>query len=152
MATSAVRQMTMVAFLQAQNCSNYAASWRHAATAQDFLTADYYQRIARTLEAGSSTWPSSTTAWPCPTATATPRRIVRHGIRVVQLHLIPLLTAMGLATRHLGVGGTASSTTYYEPVYVAGALLDTLDHTVGGRAAWNVVTSLNAPRQPTLAS
>ena len=52
MATSADRQMTMVAFLQAQNCSNYPASWRHAATAQDFLTADYYQRIARTLEAG----------------------------------------------------------------------------------------------------
>ena len=47
-----MRQMTLVAFLQAQNCSNYAASWRHAATAPDFLTADYYQRIARTLEAG----------------------------------------------------------------------------------------------------
>ena len=25
-----MRQMTLVAFLQAQNCSNYAASWRHA--------------------------------------------------------------------------------------------------------------------------
>ena len=34
MATSVDRQMTMVAFLQAQNCSNYPASWRHAATAR----------------------------------------------------------------------------------------------------------------------
>ena len=66
---------------------------------------------------------------------------VRHGIRVVKLDLIPLLTAMGLATRHLGVGGTYS-TTYYEPFHVA-RVFSTLDHMVGGRAAWNVVTSLN---------
>ena len=44
------RQMTLVAFLQAQNCSNYAASWRHAESASDFLTAEYFQRIARVLE------------------------------------------------------------------------------------------------------
>ena len=66
---------------------------------------------------------------------------MRHGIRVVKLDLIPLLTAMGLATRHLGVGGTYS-TTYYEPFHVA-RVFSTLDHMVGGRAAWNVVTSLN---------
>ena len=66
---------------------------------------------------------------------------VRHGIRVVKLDLIPLLTAMGLATRRLGVGGTYS-TTYYEPFHVA-RVFSTLDHMVGGRAAWNVVTSLN---------
>jgi hypothetical protein len=50
--SAAQRQMTLVAFLQAANCSNYAASWRHPATAPDFLTAAYLQRIARTLEEG----------------------------------------------------------------------------------------------------
>ena len=35
---AATRQMTLVAFLQAANCSNYPASWRHLATAPDFLT------------------------------------------------------------------------------------------------------------------
>ena len=50
--SAAQRQMTLVAFLQAANCSNYAASWRHPATAPDFLTAAYFQRIARTLEEG----------------------------------------------------------------------------------------------------
>ena len=49
---AAARQMTMVAFLQAQNCSNYVGSWRHPASAQDFLTPAYFQRIARTLEDG----------------------------------------------------------------------------------------------------
>ena len=44
--------MVLVAFLQAQNCSNYPASWRHPDAATDFLSAAYYQRIARTLEAG----------------------------------------------------------------------------------------------------
>jgi hypothetical protein len=45
------RMMTLVAFLQAQNCSNLPGSWRHPATMLDFRTPEYYQRIAGTLEA-----------------------------------------------------------------------------------------------------
>jgi len=48
----ASRMMTLVAFLQAQNCSNLPGSWRHPATTLDFLTPEYYQRIARVLEEG----------------------------------------------------------------------------------------------------
>lgn len=44
------RMMTLIAFLQAQNCSNLPGSWRHPATMLDFLTPEHYQRIARTLE------------------------------------------------------------------------------------------------------
>ncbi len=109
------RQMTLVAFLQAANCSNYPASWRHPATAPDFLTAAYFQRIARTLEEGKFHLAF------CDDRLAMPDRYgddfataVRHGIRVVKMDLIPILTAMGLATQHLGLGGTYS-TTYYEP-------------------------------------
>ena len=40
MSSNASRHMTLVAFLQAQNCSNYTASWRHPAIAQDFTTPD----------------------------------------------------------------------------------------------------------------
>ena len=50
--TASSRQMTLVAFMQAQNCTNLPSSWRHAAAAPDFLAAEYYERIARTLEAG----------------------------------------------------------------------------------------------------
>src|SRR5580658_7403546 len=46
------RMMTLIAFLQAQNCSNLPGSWRHPATMPDFLAPEYYQRIARTLEDG----------------------------------------------------------------------------------------------------
>ena len=44
------RQMTLIAFMQAQNCSNYVGSWRHPSSMSDFTSAEYYQRIARTLE------------------------------------------------------------------------------------------------------
>jgi FMN-dependent oxidoreductase (nitrilotriacetate monooxygenase family) len=136
------RQMTLVAFLQAQNCSNYAASWRHAAAAPDFLTAEYYQRIARVLEAGKFDLAFFDDRLAMPDRYGDDHAdAVRHGIRVVKMDLVPLMTAMGLATRHLGVGGTYS-TTYYEPFHVA-RVFSTLDHMIGGRAAWNVVTSLN---------
>jgi FMN-dependent oxidoreductase (nitrilotriacetate monooxygenase family) len=137
-----MRQMILVAFLQAQNCSNYAASWRHLATAPDFLTAEYYQRIARTLEAGRFHLAFFDDRLAMPDRYGDDfAESVRHGIRVVKMDLIPLMTAMGLATRHLGIGGTYS-TTYYEPFHVA-RVFSTLDHMIGGRAAWNVVTSLN---------
>jgi FMN-dependent oxidoreductase (nitrilotriacetate monooxygenase family) len=140
--TTTGRRMALVAFLQAQNCSNYPASWRHAAAAPDFLTAEYYQRIARTLEAGRFDLAFFDDRLALPDRYGDDfAESMRHGIRVVKMDLIPLLTAMGLATRHLGIGGTYS-TTYYEPFHVA-RVFATLDHMIGGRAAWNVVTSLN---------
>jgi len=51
------------------------------------------------------------------------------------------LTMMAAASTRLGLGSTAS-TTYYEPFHVA-RCFQTLDLMSGGRAAWNVVTSLN---------
>jgi FMN-dependent oxidoreductase (nitrilotriacetate monooxygenase family) len=50
-----------------------------------------------------------------------------------------LLTAVALATKHLGVIATAS-TTYNSPFNLARRFAS-LDHISGGRAAWNVVTN-----------
>jgi alkanesulfonate monooxygenase SsuD/methylene tetrahydromethanopterin reductase-like flavin-dependent oxidoreductase (luciferase family) len=60
------RMMTLIAFLQAQNCSNLPGSWRHPSTMQDFLTPEYYQRIARTLEEGKFQMAFLMTAWRFP--------------------------------------------------------------------------------------
>src|SRR3978361_1503775 len=57
------------------------------------------------------------------------------------MYPIVVLTCMGMATEKLGLGSTAS-TTYFEPFDVARRFA-TLDLMSGGRAAWNVVTSLN---------
>ena len=66
---------------------------------------------------------------------------VQHGIRCVKLDAVTVLTVMGMATERLGLGATYS-TSYYEPFHVA-RVFATLDLMTGGRAAWNVVTSLN---------
>jgi len=48
---------------------------------------------------------------------------------------------MGMATEKLGLGSTCS-TTYFEPFHVA-RVFQTLDLMTNGRAAWNIVTSMN---------
>jgi FMN-dependent oxidoreductase (nitrilotriacetate monooxygenase family) len=52
-----------------------------------------------------------------------------------------VLMAMGMVTTRLGLAATCS-TTYSEPFHVA-RLFATVDLMSGGRAAWNVVTSVN---------
>ena len=47
-----MRQMTLVAFLQAQNCTNLAMSWRHPQSRTDSWSPDYYRHIGRVLEQG----------------------------------------------------------------------------------------------------
>jgi len=135
-------QMALVAFLQAQNCSNYPGSWRHPATIQDYLSAGYYQRIARTLEDGRFHMAFFDDRLALPDILGSDHgEAVRHGIRVVKLEPVSILMAMGLATKQLGLGATYS-TTYYEPFHVA-RVFATVDHLLNGRVAWNVVTSLN---------
>ncbi|MEL6372679.1 MAG: LLM class flavin-dependent oxidoreductase [Pseudomonadota bacterium] len=136
------RQMTLIGFLQAQNCSNYPGSWRHPATMSDFLSPAYYQRIARTLEEGCFDLAFFDDRLAMPDALGGDyREAVRHGIRVVKMDPATILMAMGMATKHLGLGATYS-TTYYEPYHVA-RVFATMDLMLEGRVAWNVVTSLN---------
>ncbi|MBT3534211.1 MAG: LLM class flavin-dependent oxidoreductase, partial [Rhodospirillaceae bacterium] len=47
-----MRQMILVGFLQAQNCSNFAASWRHPESRTDFTAPEFYAHIGRVLEEG----------------------------------------------------------------------------------------------------
>jgi len=136
------RQMTLIGFLQAQNCSNYVGSWRHPATAPDFLSAAYYQRIARTLEAGCFDLAFFDDRLAMPDILGDDyRAAVENGVRVVKMDPATILTMMGAATEKLGLGSTYS-TTYYEPFHVA-RVFQTMDLMTGGRSAWNVVTSLN---------
>ena len=131
-----------MAFMQASNCSNYTGSWRHPETSPEFLDLHYYQDIARTLEAARfhMAFIDDRLAMPSRYGDSF-AEAVEHGVRVVKLDLVPVITAMGLATSHLGLGATYS-TTYYSPFHVA-RVFASLDHFTAGRAAWNVVTSLN---------
>ena len=134
--------MVMVGFLQAQNCSNLPASWRHPQSRTDFLSADYYREIARVLEAGKFHLAFFDDRLAMPDRYGNDHaHTVEHGIRCVKMDPIVVLMVMAMASQRLGLGATYS-TTYYEPFHVA-RLFATIDLMTAGRAAWNVVTSLN---------
>ena len=136
------QEMLLIAFMQAANCSNYTGSWRHPETAPDYLDLGFYQNIAVTLEAAKfhMAFVDDRLAMPSRFADSF-EDAVAHGVRVVKLDLVPVITAMGLATSRLGLGATYS-TTYSSPFHTA-RLFASIDHFTNGRAAWNVVTSLN---------
>ena len=98
------REMVLVGFMQAQICSHYPASWRHPDAAPDFLSADYYQRVARILESGRFHMAFFDDRLAMPDIYgADHAEAVRHGVRVVKMDPIPLLTAMAMVTSHLGL-------------------------------------------------
>ena len=137
-----MRQMTLVGFLQAQNCTNLASSWRHPLSRTDTWCPDYYRHIGRVLEEGKFHLGFFDDRLSMPDMYGRNHaHTVRHGIRCVKMDAVTVLTVMGMATERLGLGATYS-TSYYEPFHVA-RLFATLDLMTGGRAAWNVVTSLN---------
>ena len=137
------RMMTLVAFLQAQNCSNLPGSWRHPATMLDFLTPEYYQRIARVLEDGKIQLAFFDDRLALPDLyTHNHLEAINAGVRAVKLDPSTVLMAMGMATQRLGLG-TTYSTTYYDPYHVA-RVFATMDLMLKGRVGWNIVTSLNS--------
>lgn len=142
--STASDRMILIGFLQAQNCSNYPGAWRHPAATGDFMTPQYYQRIARTLEDAKFDMAFFDDRLAMPEIYSESHDMaVRHGIRTVKMDpsTILMAMAMAMATNRLGLGATYS-TTYYEPFHVA-RVFQTLDLMSGGRTAWNIVTSLN---------
>jgi len=137
-----MRQIKFVGFMQAQNCTTLPASWRHPEARTDTCSPDYYQHIARVLEAGLFDMAFFDDRLAMPDMYAGDHaETVRHGIRCVKMDPVACLMTMAAATERLGLGATCS-TTYYEPFHVA-RLFQTVDLMTRGRAAWNVVTSVN---------
>ena len=136
------RQMKMVGFLQAQNCSIAPGSWRHPAGATDFTGPEYFQRLGRVMEEGKFHLTFFDDRLALPDIFSNDfRDAVANGVRVIKMDPATIVTMIGAVTSRLGLGITYS-TTYYEPFHVA-RLFGTLDLMTKGRAAWNVVTSLN---------
>jgi FMN-dependent oxidoreductase (nitrilotriacetate monooxygenase family) len=137
-----VRQMSLVGFMQAGNVTVYSGSWRHPATEHGFLDAGYYQKLGRTLEEGCFDLMFFDDRLAMPGIYGgSVAEAVRLGARPVKLDLSIVLGLVAGATSSIGLGATYS-TTYYTPFHVARTFA-TLDHLSGGRAAWNVVTSVN---------
>jgi N-acetyl-S-(2-succino)cysteine monooxygenase len=119
---------------------SHAASWLmqearpHAST-----DIDYYRAMAQLAERGKFDFffIADTPAARTENLTAWSRAPLFMNV----LEPITLLAAVAGATRHIGLGATAS-TSFYEPYNLARQFAS-LDHISHGRAAWNVVTSAN---------
>lgn len=137
-----MRQLALVGFLQAQNCSTLPAAWRHPEARPDSTSPDYYRHIAHVLEAGKFDLAFFDDRLAMPDMyLGDHAHTVEHGIRCVKMDPVVVLMTMAMATQRLGLGATYS-TTYYQPFHIA-RVFATLDLMTNGRAAWNVVTSVN---------
>lgn len=137
-----MRQISLVAFLQAQNCTTLPSSWRHPEARTDTYSPEYYQHIARVLEEGKFDVGFFDDRLAMPDMYAGDHaETVKNGIRCVKLDPVACMMTMAAATTHLGLGATCS-TTYFNPFHVA-RQFQTVDLMTKGRAAWNVVTSVN---------
>lgn len=138
-----MRLMHLAAFLIAGPVAHSHALWRHPHSQSDFLRPEYYQTVAQVLEQGKFDLVFFADRLAISDAYGHNLQVgVQYGDQdAVRLDPVPLLAMMAASTHHIGLGATRS-TTYYHPYHVARTFA-TLDHLTRGRAAWNVVTSVN---------
>src|SRR5258705_441048 len=121
------------------------AMWRHPRTAEagfDWARPELYQHIARVCERGKFDMVFfADLNYISDTYRGTMDPAIRHATQAPEHDPIPLLSFMAAVTTHIGLGATFSIS-HSHPFYAA-RLWATLDHLTRGRAAWNVVTSLN---------
>ncbi|MBT4491352.1 MAG: NtaA/DmoA family FMN-dependent monooxygenase, partial [Rhodospirillaceae bacterium] len=141
----ASKKMHLAQFLVHGPTYHSLAMWRHPETAArnyDWTQPELYQHIAQVCERGkfdmvffadlnyiSDTFRNSL------------EPALRYAAQAPEHDPIPLITSMAAVTSHIGLGATFS-VSHHHPFYAA-RLWATLDHLTKGRAAWNVVTSLN---------
>ena len=134
------RKMHLVAFLLAGPTAHHHGAWRHPEADLGMFTPQYYEHIARVLEAGKfDSLFFADILGLHDLYGGNFDTLLRHGGQMGMLDPIPLLSIMARATSHIGLGATLSST-FYAPYFLARSL-GTLDLMSGGRVAWNVVAS-----------
>lgn len=118
---------------------HHVASWRHPGAEIDAgINLQHYVEITRTAERGKMDmifFQDSVAV-----RRANMEALKRSAQYVANFEPITLLSALSMATSHIGLTATAS-TSYNEPYHVARKFAS-LDHLSGGRAGWNLVTSV----------
>lgn len=140
---AAANKMHLAALMIAGPVVHSHALWRNPRHQTEFLSADYYIECARILERGGFDLLFFADRLAIADRFGGDKDAgLRHGDQdATRLDPVPLLGLIAGATRHLGLGATRS-TTYDQPFHIAREFR-TLDHLSNGRAAWNVVTSMN---------
>jgi len=138
-------QMHLAQFLCHGPTYHSLAMWRHprtAAAGHDWARPELYQHIARVCERGRFDMVFfADLNYISDTFTGSLAPALRNATQAPEHDPIPLLSFMAAATTTIGLGATYS-VSHQHPFHAA-RLWATLDHLTRGRAAWNVVTSLN---------
>ena len=122
-----------------EGTGHHVAAWRDPEVdPHGRQTLAHYLDSARLAEPASSIFCS----WPTPTPPSAPTtsRLWTRTTQASRLEPITLLGAIAAVTERIGLVATAT-TTYFEPFHVA-RFFASLDQISGGRAGWNLVTSL----------
>lgn len=123
--------------------------WRHPKTAEagyDWRRPELYQHIAQVCERGlfDSVFFADLN-YIADSFRGTLEPALRYAVQAPEHDPIPLISFMAAATKHIGVSATFSTSNQH-PFYAA-RMWATIDHLTGGRAGWNVVTSINRNQQ-----
>ncbi len=121
--------------------SQYSENWRHPLSRRDWLSAEFYLDLGRTLERGcfDMLFLPDALAVPEDNTGDVATTLVTGGKGAIYLDPLITLSLVAGATRHLGLAATISTT--FTPAYTIARKLLSLDHLSGGRVAWNIVTS-----------
>ena len=137
------KKMHLAGFLIAGPVAHSHALWRNPDHDVPFLSAAYYIEVARILERGLFDLIFFADRLAIADRFGHDKAVgIRHGDQdSTRMDPMPILGALAATTSHIGLGATRS-TTYDQPYHIAREFR-TLDHLSNGRAAWNVVTSMN---------
>lgn len=134
---SRTRRLRLGAFLRP--VSLHTAAWRYPGAFPDGnFNFAHYRRYAEILERGcfDAMFLADSLA-----VLKMPMGALKRSATVTSFDPLTLLPALAAVTSRLGLIATAS-TTYNEPYHIARKFAS-LDHLSGGRAGWNLVTSVN---------
>ena len=123
--------------------------WRHPKTkftTDNWARPELYQHIAKTCERGLFDMVFfADLNYISDTYTGSLSPALRYAAQAPEHDPIPLIGWIAAVTKHIGLGATFSTSNQH-PFYAA-RMWATLDHLTRGRAAWNVVTSINRNQQ-----
>ncbi|MFH0297045.1 LLM class flavin-dependent oxidoreductase [Bradyrhizobium sp. 31Argb] len=135
--------MHLCGFLIAGPVVHSHAIWRNPKHRTDFLSLGHYVGIARLLERGKFDFMFFADRLAIADRYGASHETgIRHADQdATRMDPVPILGAIAAVTSRIGLGATRSTT--YDAPYNIAREFATLDHISAGRAAWNVVTSMN---------
>ncbi len=146
MAKSKLKPFHLAQFLVHGPTYHSLAMWRHPKTDHknyDWKKPALYQHIAQVCERGGFDMVFfADLNYIADTYGGDMGAALRNATQAPEHDPIPLMSYMAAVTEKIGVASTFS-VSHSHPFYVA-RMFATLDHLTGGRAGWNVVTSINS--------